>query len=79
MVEEAGAAMGHKSRFAEEKTGSEKWTSLTEATWRIQWGARTQTWNSGLFLFIQNKPPPPEKTTHCPTFCTLEVTSNTIC
>lgn len=43
MAEGAGAEMGHEPHSPEEKTGSEKLSSLTEVMWRIPWGARTQT------------------------------------
>lgn len=40
-------------------------------------GARTQVQNSRLLLFITSKPP--AKTAHSLTFCTLAMTSNTVC
>lgn len=78
VVEEAGVEVGPKSHFTEEKIGSEKVSSLTEVTWRIrQWGAKMPAQTPRLFLFIPTKPL--AKIARSPTYCTLEVTSNTIC
>lgn len=44
MVQVAGIAVGPKSHFTEEKTGSGKVSSLSKVTWRMrQWGARSLT------------------------------------